>query len=148
MTPDAIKAMLPKLVPFVKFIGLTIDEVGEGSASASLKSRSEVHNHLGTMHAGALYTVGESATGAVVLSLFGDLFPNVFIALKHAEVTHTKARAGDLIAKATLVGDAKAIRDGFDADGKADFDVEVHFFVGETETAHVTYTWAARAPRG
>ncbi|MCB9690878.1 MAG: DUF4442 domain-containing protein [Alphaproteobacteria bacterium] len=75
---DAIRHMLPKLVPFIRHVGLTIDEVGPGTATASLASRPEVHNHLATVHAGALYTTGESATGAVVLSLFGDLFPNVF----------------------------------------------------------------------
>lgn len=147
MDATTIQHMLPKLVPFVKFVGLTIDSVEDGTATASLASRPEVHNHLGTMHAGALYTTGESATGAVVLSLFGDLFPNVFIALKNATVAHTKARPGDLLATATLQGDAAAIRAGFDATGKADFDVAVVFTVDGTETANVTYTWAARAPR-
>lgn len=147
MDPQTIRQMLPQLVPFVKFVGLSIDQVGPGTATASLVSRPEVHNHLGTMHAGALYTTGESATGAVVLSIFGDLFPNVFIALKSASVTHSKARPGDLIANATLSGDAAAVREAFDADGKVDFDVDVVFTVDGTETATVTYTWAARAPR-
>ncbi|MCB9668640.1 MAG: DUF4442 domain-containing protein [Alphaproteobacteria bacterium] len=147
MNADAIRHMLPKLVPFIRHVGLTIDEVGPGTATASLVSRPEVHNHLATVHAGALYTTGESATGAVVLSLFGDLFPNVFIALKAATVAHTKARAGDLVARATLVGDAREVRAAFDADGKVDFDVDVVFTVDGAETANVRYTWAARAPR-
>lgn len=147
MTPDTIKTMLPQLVPFIRHVGLSIDSVGEGTATASLASRSEVHNHLGTLHAGALYTLGESATGAVVLSLFGDRFPNLFIALKSAAVTHSKARAGDTLAVATLQGGASAIRAAYESDGKADFDVEVVFTVDDTETARVTYTWAVRSPR-
>ena len=48
MNAEAIKTMLPSIVPFVRFVGLTIDEVGPGTAVASLGSRSEVHNHLDT----------------------------------------------------------------------------------------------------
>jgi acyl-coenzyme A thioesterase PaaI-like protein len=147
MSPDQIPALLRQMVPFIETVGLTIDEVGPGTAVARLASRPEVHNHIGTVHAGALYTVGESATGAVVLGLFGDKLPGVFIALKSATVAHTKARPGDLVAHAAVVGDAKAIRKGYDADGKADFDVAVRFEVEGTEVAQVTYTWAVRAPR-
>jgi acyl-coenzyme A thioesterase PaaI-like protein len=144
---DQIRQTLPALVPFIGTVGLTIDEVGEGTATASLASRREVHNHIGTVHAGALYTVGESATGAVVLGLFGHLLPNVFIALKGATVAHSKAREGDLLATATLDGEPKALREAYDATGKADFSVDVVFTVEGTEVATVRYTWAVRAPR-
>ncbi|MCB9690879.1 MAG: hypothetical protein H6736_03605 [Alphaproteobacteria bacterium] len=62
-------------------------------------------------------------------------------------MAHTKARAGDLVARATLVGDAREVRAAFDADGKVDFDVDVVFTVDGAETANVRYTWAACAPR-
>lgn len=148
MTAAQIHKMLSSIVPFVKTLGLTIDEVGPGTATASLISRKDVHNHIGTVHAGALYTVGESATGAVVLGLFGDLLPSVFIALKGATVAHSKARAGDLVAHATLVGNAKQVREAYNESGKADFDVEVRFDVDGAEVATVNYQWAIRAPRG
>ncbi len=147
MTPEQIPALLRQMVPFIETVGLTIEEVGHGTAIARLESRREVHNHLGTIHAGALYTVGESATGAVVLGLFGDKLPGLFIALRSATVAHTKARPGDLVAHAAIVGDPKGIREGYEADGKADFDVAVGFEVDGTEVANVTYTWAVRAPR-
>ncbi len=148
MSPDQIPALLRQMVPFIDTVGLTIDEVGPGTATASLTSRREVHNNIGTIHAGALYTVGESATGAVVLGLFGDKLPGAFIALKGATVAHTKAVPGDLVAKAAVDGDARRIRAGYEAEGKADFDVVVHFEVGGVEVAKVRYTWAVRAPRG
>ena len=147
MNAEAIKNMLSSIVPFVRTVGLSIDEVGPGTATASLSSRTEIHNHLGTVHAGALYTVGESATGAVVLGLFMDLLPGVFIALKSARVQHTKARSGDLLAKAQLVGDPAEVRKSYDQTGKADFDITVDFMVDGTQVAEITYTWAVRAPR-
>jgi acyl-coenzyme A thioesterase PaaI-like protein len=147
VSPDQIPQMLTAMIPFIQTVGLTIEDVGTGTATAKLESRKAIHNHMGTVHAGALYTVGESATGAVVLGLFGDKLPGVFIALKGATVAHTKARAGDLVAHAALVGDARETRAAFEATGKADFDVHVRFEVEGAEVANVTYTWAVRAPR-
>ena len=94
-----------------------------------------------------MYTLGESASGGVVLSMFADLLPNLFIALKAAAVTHTKARPGDVIATATLVGDAGKARATYEETGKVDFDVDVVLTVEDTEVARVVYTWAVRAPR-
>lgn len=139
--------LLPSLVPFINTVGLSIDDISPGQAIATLPSRPEVHNHMGTCHAGAVYTLGESASGGVVLSLFADLLPEAFIALKTASVHHTKAAPGDVVATATLVGDAKETRAAYDATGKADFDVDVSLAVGELEVARVVYTWAVRAPR-
>ena len=106
-----------------------------------------MHNHLGTAHAGAVYTLGESASGAVVLSLFADLLPNAFVALKSARVSHLKAVAGDVLATATVSGEPTDVRDAYDADGKIDFDVNVALTVNGVPTAEIVYTWAVRAPR-
>jgi len=139
--------LLPKLVPFINTVGLRIDSVTPGQSTATLPSRAEVHNHMGTCHAGAVYTLGESASGGVVLSMFADQLPGVFIALKSAVVTHSKAAPGDVVATAQLDGDPAATRAAYEADGRVDFDVVVELKVGEVETARVVYTWAVRAPR-
>jgi len=139
--------LLPNLVPFIGTVGLRIDEITPGHAVATLPSRPEVHNHMGTCHAGAVYTLGESASGGVVLSLFADLLPNAFIALKTATVTHTRAAPGDVVATASLTGDPGETRATYDDTGKVDFEVEVAFAVGETDVARMVYTWAVRAPR-
>lgn len=147
MDRDALKPMLMAIVPFIATVGIIIDEIGESTAQATLPDRKAVQNHLGTAHAGAVYTLGETASGGVVLSLFADLLPGAFIALKSATVSHRKAVAGDVVATASLAGSATDIRAAFDASGKVDFDVEVILKVGEVETAKNVYTWAARAPR-
>ena len=139
--------LLPRLVPFIGTVGLRLDEITPGHAVATLPSRPAVHNHMGTCHAGAVYTLGESASGGVVLSLFADLLPNAFIALKRATVTHTKAAPGDVVATATLQGDAADTRATYESTGKVDFDVAVILAVGELEVARMVYTWAVRAPR-
>ncbi len=141
--------MLMNMVPFVGTVGLTIDHVGHGQARATLPYRPEVGNHMGTAHAGAVYTLGESASGGVVLSLFADQIPKGgFVALKAARVAHTKAAPGDVVATAAVAGDAAELRASYDETGKLDFDVDVVMTCGDVETARVTYTWAVRAPRG
>ena len=147
MDPNALKQMLTTMVPFINTVGIVIDDIATTTATATLPDRKAVQNHLGTAHAGAVYTLGESATGGVVLALFADKLPGAFIALKTASASHRKALPGDVIATASLTGDATDIRAAFDQDGRVDFDVEVRFTVDGTETGHNVYTWAARAPR-
>lgn len=142
-----LRTMLTNMVPFIKTVGIQLDEINRGAATATLPSRREVQNHLGTAHAGAVYTLGESASGGVVLSLFADQLPRVFIALKSATVAHKKAAAGDTVATAGLNQEPAEIRAAYDETGKVDFEVPVKLHVGETLTAEITYTWAVRAPR-
>lgn len=148
MKPEIdLPGMLTAMIPFIGTVGIRIDHVGRGEATATLPARHEVNNHMGTAHAGAVYTLGESASGGVVLSLFGDLLPDLFVALKAATVAHHKAAPGDVVATARLEGDAREIRGAYQATGKVDFDVLVEMAVGELPVATMTYTWAIRAPR-
>ncbi len=148
MNPNDLRPMLTSMVPFISTVGIVLDEIGIGSARATLPARQEVQNHMGTAHAGAVYTLGESASGGVVLSLFADQLPRVFIALKSSNVAHKKAAAGDVVATARLNEAPKAIRARYDETGKSDFEVPVDLHVGDVLTAEITFTWAVRAPRG
>ena len=53
---DAIAAGLTQAVPFAGFLGLEITEVGPGRATVQLPDRAELGNHVGSQHAGALFT--------------------------------------------------------------------------------------------
>lgn len=148
MNFNDLRPMLTNMVPFIQTVGIRLDEIGLGTATATLPAAHAVNNHLGTAHAGAVYTLGESASGGVVLSMFYDGLPKVFIALKSSTVSHKKAVPGDVVATASLNEDPKAIRTRYDETGKCDFEVPVALHVGEVLTAEITFTWAVRAPRG
>jgi len=64
---DAIRELMPNLVPFVKTLGLEYLELDAGRAVLRLADDPAFHNHVGGPHAGALFTLAESAAGAVVL---------------------------------------------------------------------------------
>lgn len=61
MTPyDMIKSHLDSAVPFANHVGVKLLQIGDGTASAELEQRSEVSNHIQSMHAGAMFTLGEA----------------------------------------------------------------------------------------
>ncbi len=72
MTPyDMIKSHLDTAVPFANHVGVRLAEIGDGTASAELDQREDVSNHIATMRAGAMFTLGEAASGAALAGAFG-----------------------------------------------------------------------------
>ncbi|NNK17011.1 MAG: DUF4442 domain-containing protein, partial [Sulfitobacter sp.] len=68
---DMIKAHLDAAVPFARHVDVKLLEIGDGTASAELDQREEVSNHIQSMHAGAMFTLGEAASGAALAGAFG-----------------------------------------------------------------------------
>ena len=67
MTPyDMIKTHLDAAVPFATHVGVKLLEIADGTARAELDQRPETSNHIATQHAGAMFTLGEAASGAAV----------------------------------------------------------------------------------
>ena len=67
MTPfDALRAQLSAAVPFAAHVGVALETIGEGTATATLEQRRDTSNHIATMHAGALFTLAEAASGAAM----------------------------------------------------------------------------------
>ena len=107
MTPyDMIKAHLDTAVPFARYVGVTLLEIGDGTASAELDQREGVSNHIGSMHAGAMFSLGEAASGA---ALAGALAP---VILQMRPVAANASIAYKKVAKGKLTAYAKASRPG------------------------------------
>lgn len=71
MTPfDALKAQLSAVVPFAAYVGVEITEISEGTATTILTQSQNTSNHIATMHAGALFTLAEAASGAAMAGMF------------------------------------------------------------------------------
>lgn len=149
MTPfDMIKAQLSTIVPFQNFVGITLLDVGDGVASATLAQRDEVSNHINTVHAGAMFTLGEAASGA---AMAGALAP---VILSMRPVAATAGIAFKRIAKGVLTAHAKTSAPGSDLmktisdEGKVAFDVIVDIRDASDETvAEMTINWHVSATR-
>ena len=146
---DAIRTLMPELVPFVKTLGLEYLELGEGRAVLRLADDAAFHNHVAGPHAGAIFTLAESASGAVVIGSFEDLLPTVTPLAASATIAYTKLQKGPVTAEALLGRPAAEVRAELDETGKTvQFPVEVTMRDSDgTETSRMTISWALRPNR-
>ena len=61
---EAVRAGMEAAIPFNRHVGLSVTEVGEGRGVVALPAEDHLHNHVGSQHAGALFSAGEAASGA------------------------------------------------------------------------------------
>ncbi|MBS1885821.1 MAG: DUF4442 domain-containing protein [Actinobacteria bacterium] len=122
---DAIAKGMAIAVPYIAHTGIEVTEMSEGAATAALPDRPELHNHVGSQHAGALFGVAEVASGAAFVGAFaprmGDLTPLV----RGAEIAYVKVARGRVEALARLGVPAADALATLDAEGRVDFSVEV-----------------------
>src|ERR1700761_8811407 len=67
---DAIAKGMALAVPYIGHMRIEVTELSEGEATALLPDRPELHNHVGSQHAGALFGVAETASGAAFVGAF------------------------------------------------------------------------------
>ncbi|WP_344390870.1 DUF4442 domain-containing protein [Streptomyces vastus] len=98
----SIGEMLAATVPMVRTLKLEYLETTPEKAVLALPDQAEYHNHVGGPHAGAMFTLGESASGAVVLAAFGDQLSRAVPLAVSAEIAYKKLARGSVTATATL----------------------------------------------
>jgi len=99
---DAIAAGMSQAVPFAGFLGLEITSIAEGEATAVLPERDELKNHVGSQHAGALFTLAENASGAAFVGAFAERMGDVTPLARSAEIAYEKIAHGPITARAEL----------------------------------------------
>lgn len=149
MTPyDMIKAQLSEIVPFQNFVGITLLEVGDGVASAALDQRAEVSNHIGSMHAGAMFTLGEAASGAAMAGALAPVILQMRPVAATGQIAFKKVAKGKLVAHATASRPGAELMETIKADGKVAFDVAIDIRDSEGDTVvEMTVNWYVSATR-
>lgn len=122
---DAIAKGLSMAVPFAAYLGLEITEVGPGEATVVLPRKDELNNHVGSQHAGALFTAAETASGAAFVGAFAVRMGDVTPLAKSAEIDYLKIASGPITAVGTLGMEAAEALATLDAEGKVEFPCEV-----------------------
>ncbi|MDQ1646058.1 MAG: hypothetical protein QOJ50_2242 [Cryptosporangiaceae bacterium] len=142
---DTIRKGLSEAVPFARTLGLEYLELTAEHAVLRLPDRPDLHNHVAGPHAGAMFTLGESATGAIVVGSFSDLFGEYTPLAAGAQIRYRALAMGPVTAEATLARPAADVRADLAAEGKARFDVTVVLRdEAGTTTGEMTVTWALR----
>ena len=70
---DLIAQGMNEAVPFVKHLGLEVIELSTGEATARLPERVELTNHVGSQHAGALFTLAATTELTMVVAPNGHI---------------------------------------------------------------------------
>jgi acyl-coenzyme A thioesterase PaaI-like protein len=142
---EAIKQGLSQAVPLVRTLGLEYLELSAERALLRLPDRADLHNHVGGPHAGAMFTLGESATGAVVIGSFADLLGQFTPLAAGAQIRYRALAMGPVTAEATLARPVDEIRAELAEAGKVRFDVDaVIRDEAGTTTGEMTVSWALR----
>lgn len=138
----ALPGLFAAAVPFTTFLGIEYDEVAPGRAVLRLADDPAKHNHVGTLHAGALFALAESASGLCVVATIADRLADVTPLAARAEITYRKVARGDVTATARLGTTAEEITAALDEAGKTRFPVEVELADSSGEVcAVVTVDW-------
>jgi acyl-coenzyme A thioesterase PaaI-like protein len=142
---DLIAKGMTQAVPFAGHLNVEITEISEGEATVLLPDLPELKNHVGSQHAGALFTAAETASGAAFVGAFAERMGDVTPLARSAEIAYEKIANGEITAKATLGVDAAAALATLDAEGKVEFPCEVELSDGEGQrVASATVHWHVR----
>jgi len=145
---DAIAQGMSQAVPFAAHLGLEITHVAEGEATVVLPERHELTNHVGSQHAGALFTAAETASGAAFVGAFAERLGEVTPLARGAEISYTKIAKGPIEASAKLSVPAAETLAALDADGKVVFPCEIELTdASGNQVATATVQWHVRLNR-
>ncbi|WP_299281956.1 DUF4442 domain-containing protein [uncultured Tateyamaria sp.] len=146
MTPyEMIRAQLSKVVPFANYVGVEVIEVGDGTGITALDQREETSNHIQSQHAGAMFTLGEAASGAALAGTFGPMIFQARPVASGATISYVKIAKGRLEAHAKTDRPGADVLKEFEAEGKVAFDINVDIRDAEGDTVvAMTVGWHVR----
>ncbi|MFI1422533.1 DUF4442 domain-containing protein [Streptomyces sp. NPDC020731] len=143
-----IGEMLAATVPMARTLDLQFLETTPEQAVVALPDQADYHNHVGGPHAGAMFTLGESASGAIVLAAFGDQLARAVPLAVRAEIAYKKLAMGPVTATATLGRPAAEVVAELDEGVRPEFPVSVAIRREDgTVTGEMTVVWTLR-PNG
>lgn len=147
MTPfEIIREQLGGAVPFARHAGVKLTHVEEGLARAALEQTASSVNHIGTQHAGALFTLGETASGGAMAGVFADRILSVRPIAGEAQIRYTRLAKGLIVAEARVVGSRDVLIAALERDKKVAFDVTVTMSDAEgKEVATMRVSWTVKA---
>jgi uncharacterized protein (TIGR00369 family) len=142
---DAIAKGMAMAVPFAGHLGVEITNIAEGESTVVLPQRHELTNHVGSQHAGALFTAAETASGAAFVGAFAERMGDVTPLARSAEIAYEKIANGPIEATAKLGVDPTEALATLDSTGKVEFPCQVVLTdQSGTQVATATVQWHVR----
>ena len=136
---------MPKQVPMVGTLSIEYLELGPGHALLRMPDQQAYHNHIGGIHAGAMFTLAETASGAIVLAEFGDRFNEYVPLAVTATIRYLKVALGPLTAEATMDTTPAEVIAQLEAGVRPEFNVVVAIRdEAGTQTGEMTIVWTLK----
>lgn len=143
--PEFVKSALPQSVPMVATLNLAFRDLSLDQAVMVLPDQVAFHNHVGGPHAGAMFTLAESASGALILANFGDVLDRVVPLAVSAEIRYLKLALGEVTATATMGSSAETVLAELDSGKRPELLIDVALAdASGVATGHMTIRWTLK----
>ncbi|MBU7600067.1 DUF4442 domain-containing protein [Streptomyces sp. P38-E01] len=135
-------------VPMTATLNLEFLETGADRAVVRMPDQSAYHNHVGGPHAGAMFTLAESASGAIVMSAFADQLGRAVPLAVRAEISYQKLAMGPVTATAKLGRPVAEVVAELDEGERPEFAVEIDITREDgAVTGQMSIVWTLRPNR-
>lgn len=144
----ALDRVLWQVVPFNKALKPHVVQLSLDEAGVELKLKRLLHNHLGSMHAAAIFTVGEYVQGLLTLSNAGAMGAELI--LTSLTIDYLAKAKGDVVARARMPAETRStVMAGLARGENIEFHLSsvVSDAVTGKELAKLRGTWKVRPPR-
>jgi acyl-coenzyme A thioesterase PaaI-like protein len=128
-------------IPFNRFLGLRA-----GETAVVLPADPKYLNHLGTVHAGAQFSLAEAASGQWLLDRFGAAAAEYAAVVRRADVKFRRPAAGELTTQANAAaGEAERFLETLTRRGSATIEVRVQVLAADgSATLESVFEWFAQ----
>ena len=141
----AVAAGLSQAIPFNVHLGLNTITVAEDHGVVKLPDEQHLRNHVGSQHAGGLFSAGEAASGAAFVGAFLDIMGEITPLAESAQIAYKKLAKGEITATARFSADREELKLTLNSEGRVRFPVEVEMTDAEGNVvAEMTVNWYVR----
>ncbi|MFC0875779.1 PaaI family thioesterase [Saccharicrinis sp. FJH2] len=89
-------------IPFNKFLGLESAN-NDDNYIFKLEPKDEYMNHLGTIHASAMFALAEASSGEYLLNQFKDFQLDIIPVVRKVEIKYSKPANGVISSRANII---------------------------------------------
>jgi acyl-coenzyme A thioesterase PaaI-like protein len=145
MDYETVRAGYEQAIPFAVHLGLKVTEISAGRAVVELPDDADLRNHVGSQHAGALFTAGEAASGGAFVGAFAERMGDITPLAESGQIAYKKIARGAITATGTFSSDVDELFAELDEEGRVRFPVEVALTnAGGDVVAEMTVQWYVR----
>lgn len=122
--PQAVSNILEEMVPFIKKVGIKVKHIAPREATCTLPADPSNMNHIGTFHAGAIFTLAETAGGAIMIASFD--MTKYRLVIRSAEINYKKPSSTELSCSISMPeAEVSRVLAEVDTKGKIDLPVKM-----------------------